>query len=771
MASTRRDEKGHLLCWGHGWQWQDCVGVGNPNADWGNVTLQHLTKKRILLTWHANQHRQKPSGHRLVDLTKPSVGRPAIDIITDFKPEVSAQIPFKVQDENVQYGSGERDTRFRRLMNMTSSGPAMQPKYVAARVPSGTSLIIEDVAPDQVYQIQMLPHPGTSNMTSIYFQLQGNTTWTHWPELMAGPDVPRYSGLNPGSLRPVTGPPGPRVVRVEEVSLIVLVLALWMVAILLFVHRWGKIRMLEPYQPEYKPITEPGTPPGSTLTGPIIGPCGHYSVATSTYRGPPRKSSSLCFTPSMFQTLPSYRGRLTHQQSTTSRHSLPASARHAARRRAFKMRSDSLSHQVMRPHHHHHHHLHHYHPFCRKARSAENLRNCRMSFNQSFEEPFEIRTAGSSCSPYAYTAGIKPPYRRSASVADSDNLAASSGAPLHKPAGGAKTKWSRCVNSSLENCRGASLPITSHEQKNTHVLETGVRGKSLDSASTTSARRLADGRVTPELRVSPPPPSPNEPTSPRPRSANVYFNYMSKYKNQSLDYPSSYSSVYNSPSSSSGSMPYLNKFSSSPQTSVPLSYPNKFTSSSSPSNSPKEAKIGRSSGIAPGRQFGLQRQEPIEETFFPPHYPTLVEEQEEDSMLGSSDKEALQCTASQPVGNTVDENSSAQAEADVTKYKNIKTDIKMCRYPGQLPSLEETSSTEIKPPSNPTESVDVTASDALFSVASSESFQSDSGPSESPQSPSTKAYDAAKAANSDVSSQSYVITSQLIEGSTRDTQV
>lgn len=46
-------------------------------------------------------------------------------------------------------------------------------RYVAARLPSGTSLIIEDVAPRQVYQIQLQPHPGF-NMTSVYFKLQGN---------------------------------------------------------------------------------------------------------------------------------------------------------------------------------------------------------------------------------------------------------------------------------------------------------------------------------------------------------------------------------------------------------------------------------------------------------------------------------------------------------------------------------------------------------------------------------------------------------------------
>ena len=112
---------------------------------------------------------------------------------------------------------------------------------------------------------------------------------------------------------------------------------------------------------------------------------------------------------------------------------------------------------------------------------------------------------------------------------------------------------------------------------------TGFRGRSLDSASATSARRLADGRVTPELRVSPPPPSPKELLSPRLPSNKSYFSYMNKY---------------NSPCQS----PTL-----------------------------KEPTLVRSStGYSHGRPFGLQRQEPIEETFFPPHYPTLTEEEEED---------------------------------------------------------------------------------------------------------------------------------------------
>lgn len=42
------------------------------------------------------------------------------------------------------------------------------------------------------------------------------------------------------------------VIRPEEVSIILLILVLWVVAIMLFFNRWGKIRQLEPYQPQFE---------------------------------------------------------------------------------------------------------------------------------------------------------------------------------------------------------------------------------------------------------------------------------------------------------------------------------------------------------------------------------------------------------------------------------------------------------------------------------------------------------------------------------------
>ncbi|KAF7994550.1 hypothetical protein HCN44_004022 [Aphidius gifuensis] len=45
---------------------------------------------------------------------------------------------------------------------------------------------------------------------------------------------------------------GSVVVRTEEALIVTLVLLLWVAAIALFFNRWGKIRMLEPYQPKFE---------------------------------------------------------------------------------------------------------------------------------------------------------------------------------------------------------------------------------------------------------------------------------------------------------------------------------------------------------------------------------------------------------------------------------------------------------------------------------------------------------------------------------------
>lgn len=50
-------------------------------------------------------------------------------------------------------------------------------------------------------------------------------------------------------------------VRGIEITIVVLVLMVWIGAIIMFFNRWGKIRMLIPYQPDYKDtqLKVPGT--------------------------------------------------------------------------------------------------------------------------------------------------------------------------------------------------------------------------------------------------------------------------------------------------------------------------------------------------------------------------------------------------------------------------------------------------------------------------------------------------------------------------------
>ncbi|XP_043493304.1 uncharacterized protein LOC122518429 [Polistes fuscatus] len=57
-----------------------------------------------------------------------------------------------------------------------------------------------------------------------------------------------FNSTYPGGI-PETGTV---VVRAEEALIVILVLFLWVAAIALFFNRWGKIRMLEPYQPKFQ---------------------------------------------------------------------------------------------------------------------------------------------------------------------------------------------------------------------------------------------------------------------------------------------------------------------------------------------------------------------------------------------------------------------------------------------------------------------------------------------------------------------------------------
>ncbi|CAG7730181.1 unnamed protein product, partial [Allacma fusca] len=65
------------------------------------------------------------------------------------------------------------------------------------------------------------------------------------------------------------------IVRGEEIGIVVVVLLLWVGAIILFFNRWGKIRMLEPYQPKFCEDHRPSCPMAEVTT------VQQYPVSTS----------------------------------------------------------------------------------------------------------------------------------------------------------------------------------------------------------------------------------------------------------------------------------------------------------------------------------------------------------------------------------------------------------------------------------------------------------------------------------------------------------
>ncbi|XP_038209856.1 uncharacterized protein LOC119830787 isoform X2 [Zerene cesonia] len=66
------------------------------------------------------------------------------------------------------------------------------------------------------------------------------------------PVTPAYPVQNRGNLSITELDGSAIVVRAEEALIVAFVLLLWVAAIALFFNRWGKIRMLEPYQPKFQ---------------------------------------------------------------------------------------------------------------------------------------------------------------------------------------------------------------------------------------------------------------------------------------------------------------------------------------------------------------------------------------------------------------------------------------------------------------------------------------------------------------------------------------
>ena len=73
---------------------------------------------------------------------------------------------------------------------------------------------------------------------------------------------PGFIPNNEGYEKPVNGTGTGRtiIVRGEEIGIVLVVLLLWVGAIVMFFNRWGKIRMLEPYQPKFCEDHRPSCP-------------------------------------------------------------------------------------------------------------------------------------------------------------------------------------------------------------------------------------------------------------------------------------------------------------------------------------------------------------------------------------------------------------------------------------------------------------------------------------------------------------------------------
>ena len=91
-------------------------------------------------------------------------------------------------------------------------------------------------------------------------KLMRNFSSTEFPEPAETGNRPRAPAVTPTIPPPPPDSPpplgvggtSPIVIRAEEALIVLLVLVLWIAAIALFFNRWGKIRMLEPYQPKFQ---------------------------------------------------------------------------------------------------------------------------------------------------------------------------------------------------------------------------------------------------------------------------------------------------------------------------------------------------------------------------------------------------------------------------------------------------------------------------------------------------------------------------------------
>ncbi|XP_077560419.1 uncharacterized protein LOC144175190 [Haemaphysalis longicornis] len=117
------------------------------------------------------------------------------------------------------------------------------------------SVLLERLEPETEYLVRVLARPDPTRANDTDDAPVGLVRFVS-PGAANGSSSSSGGGGSLAAARPV--------VRDEEIVIVVLVLSVWLAVILLFFNKWGKIRMLEPYQPQYQ---EPESPPVLQVKG------------------------------------------------------------------------------------------------------------------------------------------------------------------------------------------------------------------------------------------------------------------------------------------------------------------------------------------------------------------------------------------------------------------------------------------------------------------------------------------------------------------------
>nr|XP_024215062.1 uncharacterized protein LOC106678444 [Halyomorpha halys] len=125
------------------------------------------------------------------------------------------------------------------------------------------SVTLSSLKPNTQYQVTVTAVRGGRKFKSrpVVFRTQEMPKIPQETTVQITGGPPSKILLNPG-IPPPPGMTPPYIqVRGVEVGIVCLVLLVWVGAIILFFNRWGKIRMLLPYQPDYKDtqLKVPGT--------------------------------------------------------------------------------------------------------------------------------------------------------------------------------------------------------------------------------------------------------------------------------------------------------------------------------------------------------------------------------------------------------------------------------------------------------------------------------------------------------------------------------